>query len=145
MKNKKLFKTEILDLAAYLWLSGNPCISVKKFGINRALFCFDDSNDECKRLEQKYLTGKVEINLAQYFYARTQLKYKISRLPTPQEAKVLPNWKPKTLVLGQGYWFIQNGIAFHNVWAEKDPHITRLASGNVFDTKEAAEEFAKKI
>lgn len=142
MKKIKTFKVKTLDFAGYLWTLGYRCVEVRKLGLNNAEFMFEDPNGDIRKNEIKFLEGKVTVNLTNFLYGRTQLKFASNKLPIPTIATID---RYKSIKQGDAYWYLNGAIPLAAVFAEKEPHMERLLTGNLFHSKEAAMEFAKIV
>lgn len=124
----KTFKTTSLDLAALLVSEGHRC-TTRKTGFVNAEFVFE-SNPAVDKLWPMFLKGQCEVNVTTFLYSRVALKRELAMKSVEwkqaKEGKLILN-------PGQFYYFIaEDGKAYKNVYANREPHIDRLVKGNAY-------------
>lgn len=129
MKNSNdKFRTTNLDLACVLVSEGYGC-TTKKLGPVSAEFVFKKESD-MEHLAQKFYRGDCEVNITAFMYSRFALKRELAMKSV--EYKQRSEGK-LVLTPGQFYYYLgDDGRPYKNVFANRDPHLTRLLNGNAF-------------
>jgi hypothetical protein len=130
-----------LDVAAYVVSQGALYEIVKRPGHLFAEYWLDDTTEN-RRHAMNFLQGLSSMNLITYLYNRTRMK-----LEQKQEPMVVPvtgDVAPQKIMGGQGYWYVENGQILHTVYANKEPHLSRLEKGNVYTNRITAQLAATK-
>lgn len=139
MKNSSpKIRTTNLDLACVLVAEGNGCIT-KKVGPVSAVFEFEE-NADTKIVAKKFYKGDCTVNVTCYMYARFSLKRELAMKAIEWERA-----RPGKLILNPGefYYFVaDDGKAYRNVYANREPHIQRVLKGNAFRTQNEAQAAA---
>ncbi len=137
----KTYKTDNLDLAAYLLTKGYE----PKVKYLSEILCTYTYPIEVEKVAKQFLQGNVVCSLHKFLYSRYTLKQITKKLTSVQEkAKIKEHKNQYKEYVGQAYWFIGDGGAVHNtLFALTDKHILRKENGNMYPSEELAKLGAK--
>jgi len=137
----KTYKTDNLDLAAYLFTKGyEPQVKYKS-----PTLCQYSYPIEVEKQVKQFLTGNVVCNLQKFLYARYALKQLTKKLGSLVEKEKTEDYREQYKELnGTSYWFIGVSAQPHQaIFVNTKKHIERKESGNYYPSKQLAELGAK--
>lgn len=138
----KLIETKNLDFATVLLTHGIEHKKIKKYSDISAGFFFENTK-EYQKLHEDFFEGNIKENIAVYSRNRQYLKHEARNLPV-----YLAKHRREQFVvaIGSSYWYHgPNNSACHALYADKQPHVDRVNSGQVFRTKQECEQYISSL
>lgn len=139
----KYYKTDSLDVAAYLMTKG---FEPKKTVYLSNVLCEYKYPIECERYAKTFFLGNAQVNVTKFLYARYHLKRTTNKLSTIKEKDIKEDIRKEYKEFdGEVYWFLGgNGLPHKGIFdSNKIRDIQRKQSGNYYPTEELANLGAK--
>ena len=133
--------TRDLDFAAFLQSCGHLPIKHKALQIHESEFVFIPT-PEILKLQKEFYMGEAHTNITNYIRQRRALKdahakqlHAQSEKRRKKALKITTNTPAENLTNGTPYWYKdQYGKTIKNLYADKEPHLSRLKQGNFYLT-----------
>ena len=136
------YDTSNIDEAAYLALQGYR-FTVTRTGPISALFSFE-VDEHFNEVRAKFWTGEATVQLHRWLATRTALKNECAGQAVLEKRVRSPSLVPAereteaVVTTGFRYWYYDGTTIKGALYGNRPPHLSRLAEGNFYRTREDA-------